>query len=167
MRSVKDALGLDVLGIYRISCICGSSYIGQMGRSIAICRKEHQCCLHLGHLEQLALMQHSWDTGHKTLFDDTTFVCSISSYSNRVIRKSLKIKLTESMLNKEDGAQSSNMWLPGLEPLMYKECSCFVWALRHDGRQAYDSARVRHMSNWFGLCLVWNPEVLFNKWNTN
>lgn len=71
-------------------------------------KKEHQWCLWFGHVEQSALALYAWDTGHKILFDDTTLLCSISSYNKSVLRESLKIRLTEKVMNKEDGAWLSN-----------------------------------------------------------
>lgn len=71
MQPVTDSLGLGVSGIYRIPCACGLSYIGQTGRTIAICRNEHQKHLRLGEEEKCALDHHSWATGHSTLFEDT------------------------------------------------------------------------------------------------
>lgn len=42
MQLMKDSLGLRVPVVYKIPCVCGSSYIGQTGRSIAVRCKEHQ-----------------------------------------------------------------------------------------------------------------------------
>lgn len=55
LRSVQDHLGLNILGVYKISCACGLYYIGQMGRSILVIQKEHQHHLRLGHKEKSAL----------------------------------------------------------------------------------------------------------------
>lgn len=83
---VKDLLCLDVLGIYRIPCMCASLYIGQTGRSVSVHKKEHQWCLRLVHVEQAALAKHAWVIGHKILFEDTIPLCNVLSYDNRIVR---------------------------------------------------------------------------------
>lgn len=65
MESVKDLVGLDVLRIHKIPCVCSSDYIGQMGRSVSSHKKKRQSCLQLGHVEQSALAQACWSTLHK------------------------------------------------------------------------------------------------------
>lgn len=45
LRSMKDPLGLSVLGVYKIPCICGVVYIGQTDRHIKTRRKDHQSYL--------------------------------------------------------------------------------------------------------------------------
>lgn len=93
-------------------------YIGQTGRSVSIHKKDHQCCWHLGHVEQSELAHRAWSTRHKILlFEETALMCNISSYHNRLVRESLEFQLSEQVINKEDGAKLSNVWLPVLESL--------------------------------------------------
>lgn len=39
---VQEPLGLQVPGVYKIPCVCRAHYIGQMGRSVMIRRKEQK-----------------------------------------------------------------------------------------------------------------------------
>lgn len=66
---------------------------------------------------------------------------------------SLEIKLTEDVLNKEDGARSSNAWLPMLEPLKCKNTAAFY---EHSGAVG-DRSRTAHALGTCqtGLACAW------------
>lgn len=68
LNTVKDYLGLRVLGIYCITCRCGYCYIGQTGHSILEIKKEHQICFRVGQLEKSALAEHAVSLNHEILF---------------------------------------------------------------------------------------------------
>lgn len=55
LGTVKNALGLKTVVVYKIPCTCGKSYIGQTGCSIEIIYTKHKQCNHLGHREESAL----------------------------------------------------------------------------------------------------------------
>lgn len=117
MGLVKDPLGLSVPGLYRIPCSCEPSYIGQMGRNITMHLKEHQRHLRLGHVDKSALVHHGWTIGHSILFDYTKILGKSSSYDRRIVREAIEIRLVEEVINKEDRARLSALWLPALELL--------------------------------------------------
>ena len=56
---VKDARGLKTPGIYRILCECGTVNIGQSGRSIDLCMKEHDRHIRLVQPDKSAVAEHS------------------------------------------------------------------------------------------------------------
>lgn len=43
LRPIKDPLGLKVPGVYKVTCDCGASYVGQMGRLMSVRVTEHKC----------------------------------------------------------------------------------------------------------------------------
>jgi hypothetical protein len=55
LRIVKDVLGLQILGVYRIPCECGKIYIGQTGRSIEARFKEYMRHIRLDQPEKSAV----------------------------------------------------------------------------------------------------------------
>jgi hypothetical protein len=61
---VKDAIGLKTPGIYRIPCECGKVYIGQSGRSIHQCIKEHERHIRLTQPDKSAVAEHSFNQDH-------------------------------------------------------------------------------------------------------
>lgn len=77
----KDSLNLRVLGVYRILCISGACYIGQMGRSIDERCIEHQIYLQLGQ----TLASHEWKTGHSIYFDKVKILFQSPLWSLRTI----------------------------------------------------------------------------------
>lgn len=110
-RLVKDLLGLNVPGIYKIPCSCGLSYIlGQTGKTVAIRENEHQCHLRIGNMDKLALAQHGWDTRHTICLAETAVLYVSSIYRERVIRESMEIHLTDDILNKEDDMRLSTAY---------------------------------------------------------
>jgi hypothetical protein len=64
-RTVKDDLGLKILGVYRILCERGEVYIGQTGRSIEARCKEHMRHIRLDQPEKSAVAEHSINTRHQ------------------------------------------------------------------------------------------------------
>jgi hypothetical protein len=71
LRSVKDELGLNVPGVYRIPCECDKVYMGQTGRSIETRCKEHRRHIHLSQPDKSVVAKHSINTGHCIDFTNT------------------------------------------------------------------------------------------------
>lgn len=69
LRLEQDPLGLQVSGVYKITCMCGTYCIGETGRSTLIKWKKHQHHLRLGNMKKSALADHGWKTGHTIQFD--------------------------------------------------------------------------------------------------
>lgn len=74
MDPVKDTLGLNILGVYNIPCLCGHLYIGQTGRTVTIREIEHKRHLPLGNTEKSAIAQHGLNTGHMVKFEETALL---------------------------------------------------------------------------------------------
>lgn len=71
MMPVKDPLGLDVPGVYKVPCRCGACYVGQTGRTINFRVSEHCRPVRLGNTEKSVLAHHCWLTGHQIQFNKT------------------------------------------------------------------------------------------------
>lgn len=112
MRIVKDPVGSNVPGIYKTPCSCGLTYIEQTGRTVAIREKEHKHHLQLGNVELSMVTQQGWDKAHTIWFEEVTLLYKSSNWSERAIQESMEIRLTEGVMNKEDGVRLSTAWLP-------------------------------------------------------
>jgi hypothetical protein len=62
LRSVKDDLGLNVPGMYRIPCECDKVYMGQTGRYIEMRCKEHRRHIRLNQVDKSVVAKHSMNT---------------------------------------------------------------------------------------------------------
>jgi hypothetical protein len=51
--------------VYDIPCKCGTSCIGETGRSLAVRLREHKHNLQQGLLEKSKLAQHAYEEGHR------------------------------------------------------------------------------------------------------
>jgi hypothetical protein len=58
--------------VYSICCECGRSYIGEIGRSLAIWLCEHRHNLKEGFLEKSKLAQHAYEKGHRVIWDEAS-----------------------------------------------------------------------------------------------
>jgi hypothetical protein len=70
--SVRDAQQMKQC-VYNIPCDCGSCYIGETGRPLEVCIKEHKYNLTQGLLEKSKLAQHAYE-GQKILKNKTVLV---------------------------------------------------------------------------------------------
>lgn len=126
LRPVKDILGLNVPGVYKIPCTCvlyyteGKAYpLGMLrtSRSVSIRKKELECHLRLGNSEKSALAYHGWTTGHTIQFENTEVLYKSTLWNVRITRESLELTLMQGGINKEDGTA----WLPACKLLKGKE----------------------------------------------
>jgi hypothetical protein len=94
LRFVKDDLGLNVPGVYRVPCECGKAHVGQTGRSIETRCKEHRRHIHLDQLDKSAVAEHSINTGHFIDFSNTIVLDGTSSCMDRLVKEAIGIRLT-------------------------------------------------------------------------
>ena len=112
LRPIKDDLGLNTPGVYKIPCECGLVYIGQTGRTIEERRKEHQRHLRLLYPEKSAVAEHSLEQQHRILFEDTTALHRTSRYNDRLIKEAIEIRLHPENYNRDSGQQLNPAWKP-------------------------------------------------------
>jgi hypothetical protein len=80
LRSVKDDLGLKMLGVYSIPCECSQVCIGQTGRSIDTRLKERQRHVRLEHPDKSAVAKHRTNLGHPNQLHDPAILSTKPRY---------------------------------------------------------------------------------------
>ena len=91
LTKVKDPVPLeDRHGvIYKISCLCGDSYIGETGRSANTRIREHKADCRLANFETSAVAKHAWMDGHIIEWDQ---VQTAKDQNERKVKEALYIK---------------------------------------------------------------------------
>lgn len=87
LQGMEGSLGVQVPSVYRVPCLCGASYIGQMGRTVQARCKEHDSYIHLKQLDKSALVEHWINKDHQAVFDSVKLLAKVESYGDRVIRE--------------------------------------------------------------------------------
>jgi hypothetical protein len=120
LRSVKDDLGLNVPGMYRIPCKCGKVYVGQTGRSIETRCKEHRGDICLDQPDKSAVAEHSINAGHCISFSNTIILDRTSSYMDHLVKEAIGIRLNKNF-NRDGGLMLSCAWHPVTNMLSNQE----------------------------------------------
>jgi hypothetical protein len=113
MRSVKDKIDpRKSKGIYKIECSCGKCYIGETGRSFQIRIKEHGADIKNERIRTSALAEHSLKTRHHICLEDTKILAKENHFFKRRVREAIEIRKHPSNLNRDNGLELSENWLP-------------------------------------------------------
>jgi hypothetical protein len=73
MKTIPDRYLLQTRHcIYSIPYECGRCYIGETGRPLGVCLKEHQYNLKQGLLDKSKLAQHAYEGGHRVCWKEAT-----------------------------------------------------------------------------------------------
>ena len=101
--------------VYKITCECGESYIGESGRKKITRLNEHVSDIKHGRTERSAVADHFFRC-HRSLNPMEADTLAIEAHwSRRVVREALEIKLAGSSLNKDVGKYVINpIWDPVL-----------------------------------------------------
>jgi predicted GIY-YIG superfamily endonuclease len=110
LKTPKDTLNLKIPGVYKIKCECGTSYIGQTGRTVECRQKEHIRALKYGYTEKSTVAEHSIEQKHKILFEETKILHVENRILNRMVLESIEIELNGNNINKENGFPLSDRW---------------------------------------------------------
>jgi predicted GIY-YIG superfamily endonuclease len=113
MRSVKDKLDQhNFKGVYRIDCSCGKCYIGETGRSFNTRIKEHSADIKNERARTSALAEHSLKTKHHIRLEDTRILAKEDHLLKRRIREAIEIIKNPDNLNRDNGLEISDSWIP-------------------------------------------------------
>jgi predicted GIY-YIG superfamily endonuclease len=113
MRSVKDKLDQhNCKGVYRIECSCGKCYIGETGRSFHTRIKEHGADIKNEWTCTSALVEHSLTMKHHVHLEDTKILAREDHLLKRRIREAIKIIKNPNNLNRDNGLEISDSWIP-------------------------------------------------------
>jgi len=112
-ESVKDKIDpRKSKGIYKIECSCGKCYIGETGRSFQIRIKEHGADIKNERIRTSALAEHSLKTRHHICLEDTKILAKENHFFKRRVREAIEIRKHPSNLNRDNGLELSENWLP-------------------------------------------------------
>jgi len=89
-------------GVYQILCSYGKCYIGQIGRSIHTCLKEHIAYTNHSRLAKSVIVEHSHYYKHLICFNQTKILASTSHDSTWLIQEALEIEKHPNNFNLED-----------------------------------------------------------------
>ena len=115
MRSVKDQVDhTQFRGVYKITCSCNISYIGETGRSFHTRLKEHGADIRKEWICSSALAEHVAKTKHHICLEDTTILAKEDHYFKIKFREALEIIKLPHNLNRDGGLEVSTSWLPSI-----------------------------------------------------
>ena len=100
------------LGVYKILCSCGTSYIGQTGRSFEVRIKEHIADTNHNRIAKSTIAEHFLKFKHLIYFYQTQILARDLYYSTHLIREALEIENNPNNLNRDDGLKLSQSWAP-------------------------------------------------------
>ncbi|XP_046561762.1 uncharacterized protein LOC124270769 [Haliotis rubra] len=97
--------------MYKLTCDCGSSYVGETSRPIGIRLKEHKTSVEKSHLKS-ALSEHIVNNpSHSIDWQATTIITSnIRDWRRRKISGSICIKRLAPQMNRDQGVYQPNAW---------------------------------------------------------
>ena len=103
--------------IYKISCLCGDSYIGETGRTTNTRVKEHKAACRLANFVKSAVAEHAWQEGHIIEWDQVTILDTASDLRERQTKEALYIKLAPPgcRMNRDEGKDLSPLWLNAIK----------------------------------------------------
>ena len=103
--------------IYKISCLCGDSYIGETGRTTNTRVKEHKAACRLANFVKSAVAEHAWQEGHIIEWDQVTILDTANDLRERQTKEALYIKLAPPgcRMNRDEGKDLSPLWLNAIK----------------------------------------------------
>lgn len=97
------------LGVYLVPCPRGACYVGQMGRTVLACCREHEW--YFGSSNQInQRWQNTRSANHQTLFDSVQFLVQVDNYWERVITEAVAIAVDDRVVNSDLGLMLCPAW---------------------------------------------------------
>jgi hypothetical protein len=97
--------------IFSIPCECGSSYIGETGRPLAVRLREHRHNLQQGLVEESKLAQHAYEEGHRVGWDDARVLEIESNSRYRKYKESAHMVYVSNPIS-QPSLDISPIWIP-------------------------------------------------------
>jgi len=115
LKFVKDPVEpKDMKAVYVIPCSCGTSYIGEIDRSINLRIKEHIADIKHERTRSSALAEHVEKTKHHICIEEANVIAKISHFHHRKFREGIEIERRSSNLNRDDRWKISSYWILAL-----------------------------------------------------
>ena len=94
--------------VYSIPCAsCPAKYIGQTGRRLCQRLDEHKRAVKGADFNSSALAEHAWSKGHPVDWTNTKVLSSCPEYHSRLVEEAIRIRTTDSVLNRDIGSLPS------------------------------------------------------------
>lgn len=93
---------MDMKGVYIIPCSYGTSYIGEIGRSINQRIKEHVADIKHGRTKSSALAEHAEKTKHHICIEEARVIVKIPHFHHHKFREAIEIERSSSNINRND-----------------------------------------------------------------
>jgi hypothetical protein len=104
LRSVKDSIDpVNRKGVYMIPCLCGKSYVGEIGRSVKIRIKYHVVDIRHNCVHSPVLVEHSDKTKNHICIEKAKISVTMDHQFNRKFREANEIERRPDNLNRDDG----------------------------------------------------------------
>ena len=114
-RLVKAKDGFDPKkkkgAVYRMSCSCGSVYIGESGRPRDVRLKEHVADIKYARLDKSATARHAHECGGDMNPMEASTIATDTHWRRRKIREAIEIKQSRTNMNLDEGGlRLSPIW---------------------------------------------------------
>jgi len=103
LRSAKDKRNpISASGVYRISCSCGSLYIGTTKRRVNTRIAEHKSSCRMGQTEKSTVAEHALSRGHDIRFEEVEVLDRSQRYYSRLTREAMEFFKHENIINRKE-----------------------------------------------------------------
>ena len=87
-------------------------YIGEIGRSLNICVKEHVLEITRDIANKSALAEHSHISSYHVCIENAELLTREKNYVKRWLKETMEIEKLDNTLNRDDGLKLGNTWKP-------------------------------------------------------
>ena len=95
--------------VYQVKCSCGSTYVGETGRTLELHLKEHQRAVKSRQTTN-RIAVHANNTHHSILWDSAEVISRETHWHKRKVQEALCIPRTDNTMNLDQGLQLNPIW---------------------------------------------------------
>lgn len=95
--------------VYKIDCSCGSTYIGETGRTLDTRVKEHKRAVRMDHTNN-GIAVHANSTLHDIRWDSAEVIEQENNWLKRRYKEALQIRAAKETMNLDAGIQLNPIW---------------------------------------------------------